>query len=151
MRNMLISVLALFVVVGLQAQDRTAFKSYSPRTLSAGTAMTARTMDTNLSDTTSTIDTRGFSYVGLSITGSSDSIGVLVAIQGSQDGQTFSALSVIDSVISRSTGVTGIGAVSVPDKWLAFPWIRFRVYASADAGFGANPAPTINFQVIRRY
>ena len=154
MKNLLISVVALVFVASMasaQRGDLSRYNNYTPVTLDGVSAMTALSVALALDDTTKDVDTRGFSFCGVNIVGSSDSIGVLVAVQGSKDGITYSAFTTLDSVISRTSGVTGIGAVPVPDKWMSFPYLRFRITGSAGGNFGATPTPTVAVEVVRRY
>jgi len=154
MKNILISLAALLLVGSMAtAQHRgnlADFDSYVPVTLDGVSALTALSMSTSTDDTTMQIDTRGWSYIGLSFVSTADSIGLLVSFQTSVDGITWSPLTVTDSVISRVTAIAPQGAVALPDDQMAFPYVRFRLYASADANFGANPAPTIGVKVVRR-
>jgi hypothetical protein len=152
MKNLLISLMVVCLSVGAYAQTGAArYSNFVPSDLSAGTRMTGITMDTSLDDTTATFSTIGYSYIGAQFTASADSVGILVAWRGSRDGSTWSAFATYDSVISRTTTVTAVGGISLPDKALAFPFIQLRFTDSADSGFGANPAPTVRVEVIRRY
>lgn len=151
MRNMLISILLVAFVMSVNAQDRARYKNFVPQLLSAGTSMVSRTMNTSLDDTTGTISTIGFTYVGVQITPSADSIGVVASVRVSRDGSTWSPFTTIDSVISRVTAVTPNGGIELPAKYLAFPYVQFRFIDSADANFGANPSPTLRFEIVRRY
>lgn len=150
MKNLLISFIAVVLVASLsQAQDRANYKVTVPRTLSAGTLMSARSL-ASMNDTTQAIDITGCSFVGLTFLASSDSLGVVVKVQGSQDNTSYGALTTIDSVKHAVSTVTGVGAIAVPDKYLAFKWLRFNVSVSADGPFGATPAPTVRTEVIRK-
>lgn len=151
MKNLLISVIAAFVVVSFaQAQVPSNYKVAVPRTLSAGTIMTARSL-ASMNDTTQAIDIRGCTFVGLNFQASSDSLGVLVYFQGSRDGTNYSALTLCDSAIHAVSGVTGVGSVALPDKYYAYPFIRANVQVATGRPFGAAPAPTVRTEVIRRY
>jgi hypothetical protein len=151
MRNLLISLVAVVFVGSLaQAQVPARYKITVPRTLSAGTIMTARTL-ASMNDTTQAIDIRGCTFVGLTFLASADSLGVIVKVQGSTDGTNYGALTTIDSVKHAVSTVTGVGAIAVPDKYMSFPFLRFNVSVSADGPFGAVPAPTVRTEVIRRF
>ena len=159
MKSILISVLALFLVgsvaIAQHRGDAARSDAYVPTSLDGATSFAALTMNTSLDDTTKTIDLRGFTYGGMTLDAGSatgnDSVGVLFSISASADGVNWSAYTVIDSVINRTTTVRTIGAIAFPDKYLAFNWVRVRVYDSADAGFGANTAATLTFKVVRKY
>lgn len=159
MKNILISVLVLLFVSSLAtAQQRgmlERYDDYVPTTLDGANSMGSLTMDSGLDDTTATIDLRGYSYAGMTLNTNSatgnDSVAVVFSVSGSADGIYWSAYSTIDSVVNRTTTVQTVGSVVVPDKWMAFPWLRIRVDASAGGNFGENTAATLSFKVIRRY
>ena len=151
MKNLLISLVAVLFVVSLaEAQVPARYRVTVPRTLSAGTIMTARSL-ASMNDTTQAIDVRGCTFVGLNFLASSDSLGVLVYYQGSTNGSDYSPFALADSAIHAVTTVTGVGAVAIPDEALAFPFLRFRIIVTPHGGFGAAPAPTVRTEVIRRF
>jgi len=154
MKNILISLAALFIFASVASAQRYGerFDKYTPSQLDGAGSMSALSMAAALDDTTKEVDTRGYSYVGLLVTPSSDSVAVVVSYQGSRDGVTYGSFVTIDSLISRTTAVTEPKGFALPSAGLAFPFVRFRVDASTGAGgFGADPTPTINCEVIRRW
>lgn len=154
MKNLLISLVALaFVASMATAQHRgdlSRYDQYVPNTLDGVSAMTALTVATSLDDTTNSIDTRGWGYVGVNLKASADSVGVLVAVQGSVDGINWSTFTTVDSLISRTTTVADQEGFAMPDDFLSFPYLRVRLTGSADGNFGANPTPTVAVKVVRR-
>ena len=151
MRNLLIALMAVFVVSTVRAQpDGSKFQYGIGRLLSAGTAMTARTMDADLDDTTTTIDTRGYAEVGIQIVPTADSIGVIVLYRVSKDASSWSHFYTEDSLVNRTTAITPSKGVALPADALMFPFVQFRLDASVDGNFGVNPSPTLNVNVVRR-
>lgn len=151
MKKILLFALSFLFSLSLYSQSRDAFKSYIPSTLSAGTAMSARTDAAGLDDTTQSVDLRGFSEAGiLAVSAANDSVAFKVSYQGSHDGVTWDPVFVlIDSLTSTgSVGVTK--GFPLPAKGLLYPFVRFRVYGSA-AAHSANPSATITSRVIRKY
>lgn len=153
MRTLFIAVL-LVVVSGLAlAQSNANAKVddvFIPRTLSAGTSMSARTVAASLDDTTQAVRVAGFSAVVLTLqTATNDSVGLKVSYQPSFDGVTFAATFVlIDSL--TSTGTVGYQkGFPLPAAALGFNAVRFRVEGT-NAGQSGQPSATVTTRIRRK-
>lgn len=126
--------------------------TYIPRTLSAGTLMSARTGSTSLDDTTQYFSTRGFSkvYVGIE-TAANDSVRALVSFQPSKDGVNFSAFVLFDSL--NSSGTVGvIKYFALPDNAMGAEGVRVRIYSNADLNkWSSAPSTTVTTKIIRKH
>jgi hypothetical protein len=154
MKTLISVVLALFVVAGMNAQD--SFRpdvKYVAKTLSAGTVMSARTVatSTSLDDTTQTISLTGFAkvYVHL-VTAGNDSAGVLLAYSVSDDGATFGAYTLFDSL--STTGTVGANkAYELPAGAMGGSYVRIRTYGSEIGRTSANPVTTLKTIIRKKY
>ena len=150
MKTLISVVLALFVVATGYAQSQPDVK-YIPKTLSAGTLMSARTVaaSTTLDDTTQSIRVGGFGkvYVHL-VTSTNDSAVVLLAYSVSNDGATWGAYTLFDS-LSTSGTVGANKAFELPAGAMGGEQVRIRTYGSVSGLLSANPAPKVT-TVIRK-
>lgn len=152
MKNLISVVFALLFTAGL-VSAQVAIKSYeivTPKTLTAGTAMSARTASVSMDDTTQAFSARGLQaiYVGLE-SATNDTVKVYVSYQISKDGTTFGALALVDSL--SSTGIVGVSNyIALPAKVLASPYARVRVYGiTANGAVSINPSPTVSTSLVR--
>ena len=125
--------------------------TFIPRTLSAGTLMSARDFTTaSYDDTTQAISTSGWSRIFVVLhTATNDSIAAIVSYQGSVDGATFGPLTVLDSL--SSTGTVGVNsAFELPAKAMGFEFVRVRVYASGIDRESANPATDLTTYIRKK-
>lgn len=152
-----ISIVLLFVIasVSVFAQSNANSRQadvYIPRTLSAGTSMSARTLSTTYDDTTQGFQTRGFRsiYVGIE-TAANDSGRVLLAYFPSKDGVTFDAAVLFDSL--STTGTVGkVKYFELPAGAMGAHSIRLRVYGDDTvARYSANPSTTATTKIIRKH
>jgi hypothetical protein len=147
MRYVFLFLAMVLLSVGAFAQATPGQSDYVfiPRTLSAGTLMSARSYTSSSDDTTQAISTdgwnRGFVHIVFS---TNDSCNMIVAYQTSRDNATWgTAFTTIDS--AKSTGDTGYNlAVELPAGAMGAGFIRVRVYAStAGVPFSANPSTAV--------
>jgi hypothetical protein len=147
----LISVLvAALVLVGVTySQNPQGDNKFTPRTLSAGTSMATRTVAAALDDTTQAFRVAGYGavYIHL-ITATNDSATALLSYQVSNDGSTWSAFTLFDSIYVSGT-VGANKAFALPAGALGGEVVRVRVHGSDSALKSANPSATVT-TVIRR-
>ena len=154
MRHM-IAFLLVFVTVTAFGQSNANLKQpdvYTPRTLSAGTVMSARTLATTYDDTTQAFQTRGFVSVFVGVeTAANDSGRVLLAYQPSKDGVTFDALVLVDSLVTTGT-VGKVMYFQLPANAMGAHSVRVRVYGDATvATYSSNPSTTMTTKIIRKH
>lgn len=153
MKNLLISVLALALCVSFAQAQSTGSpfpdQKFIPRTLSAGTSMSARTDAAALDDTTQSIRVGGFTAVYIHIvTAANDSASVVLSYACSNDGATFGAYTTFDSL--STTGTVGANkAFALPAGGLGAEFVRIRVKGSVSAVHSTSPATTVT-TVIRK-
>jgi len=142
----------LFLVFTSLALSQSTDKVAIPRTLSAGTSMSARTAATTLDDTTQAISVRGYDAVILTLqVAANDSANFLVQVQPSFDGVTFDAtFDTIDSLVNTTSAVLPQQAFELPTKYLGFQAVRFRVKGQAHGLYADSPAPTVTTRIIRK-
>jgi len=151
--NRFMFVVALLLVASLafaQAPIAVYGDTFVPKTLSAGTSMTARTLSTTFADTTQTFVTRGLAACYLSLeTATNDSMRILIGYRTTKDGTNFNAWVVFDSLVS--TGTVGIfKTFTLPGVVLASYGTQIKVYGSAfDSPYSANPSATLTTKIIR--
>ena len=145
----LISVLLALFVVSASYSQRNPDSKYIPATLSAGTSMSARTYAEAYDDTTQTFRVGGFSRAFAHIvTAANDSISVLLSYSVSNDGATWGAYTLSDSL--STTGTVGANkAFAIPDGAFGGEYARIRVYGSSISRVSANPSTTVT-TIIRR-
>jgi hypothetical protein len=147
MKTLISVVLALFVVASVQAQNPDV--KFIPGTLSAGTSMVTRTCAQALDDTTVSIRVGGYSavYVHL-VTSANDSSCTRLAYSVSNDGATFGAYTLWDSL--STTGTVGANkAFALPAGALGGEYVRIRVYGSDANIFSSSPTTKVT-TVIRK-
>src|SRR3990167_3233192 len=145
--------LVLFLVMfSSYAISQTTDNVSIPRTLSAGTSMSARTGATTLDDTTQAINVRGYEKVILTLQGAAnDSANYLVQVQPSYDCVTFDAtFDTIDSLVNTTSAVLPQQGFELPTKYLGFQAVRFRVKGQAHGLYADSPAPTVTTRIIRK-
>ena len=153
MKNILISVLAVILCASVgyaqSANSPNPDVVFIPRTLSAGTLMSARTDAAALDDTTQAIRVGGFSAVYIHIvTATNDSASVVLSYAPSRDGSTFGAYTTFDSL--STTGTVGANkAFALPAGGLGAEFVRIRVKGSVSAVHSVNPATTVT-TIIRK-
>lgn len=152
MKKIGLIILALILGSGIASAQRSdvvpQVDPFIPRTLSAGTQMSARGDTVGLDDTTRAFISRGYSaiYVGVEGAGN-DSTYAYVSYQISKDGTTFGALTLIDSV--KQTGVVGEAKyIPLPANALGAYQTRVRVYGTTWGVYG-KPKATITTKIIR--
>ena len=125
---------------------------FIPRTLSAGTSMSARTGATTLDDTTQAVTIRGFSQVILAVQiTANDSINLLIQYQPSYDGVTFFAtFQTIDSLVASTSAVLPQAGFLLPAKVMGFQAVRFRVKGQAHGLYADSPTPKVTTRIIRK-
>jgi hypothetical protein len=147
----LISVLvaALVLVSMTYAQNPQGDNKFTPRTLSAGTSMSARTYGASYDDTTQTFRVGGFARVFVHVlTAANDSASVLLSYSVSNDGQTWGAYTLFDSL--STTGTVGANkAFELPAGAMGGEYVRIRQYYSPINRVSASPATTVT-TIIRR-
>lgn len=123
---------------------------FVPKTLFAGTVMSASTASASLADTTRPIMLNGWNEVYLSVTAeTNDSANALIRYQVSRDGVTWSALVTLDSLVATTAnGVTHKG-VKLPDNAMAYEQARFVVKGQSHGLYSANPSATLR-SIIRK-
>lgn len=146
-------ILLLIPVLAFSQQPSKALPSddvFIPRTLSAGTSMSARTDAAGLLDTTQAIQLRGYSQATVIVqTLTNDSVGLRVDYQPSFDGVTFAATFVLIDSLS-STGTVGYQkAFAIPAGVMGFQAIRIRIKGT-DAAHSANPSATVTTRIVRK-
>lgn len=132
--------MVLFVSVGFsQATPGVKDFTYIPRTLSAGTLMSARDFSSTYDDTTQAISTSGWNRIFVVLnTATNDSISVICYVQGSVDGATFGPFFTLDSL--SSTGTVGVNdAWELPAAAMGFEFVRVRLDYSTIGRASANP------------
>ena len=123
---------------------------FIPRTLSAGTLMSALSEVAGDIDTTQSIQVRGFSQVIITLqVAANDSTANRVSYQPSFDGVTYAATFVVlDSL--TSTGTVGMQKGFVlPQAAMGFHSVRIRIDAT-NAAHSINPAPTVTTRIARK-
>lgn len=156
MKSISILFLSVFVTVGLFAQSGAYHPSYLnetyiPKTLSASTAMSARTLSTTYDDTTQGFQVRRFSkvYIGL-VTAANDSARVLLSYAQSDDGQTYSNYVLWDSLSTTGT-VDKVKYFELPADVMGAYSVRIRAFGNADVNrYSANPSTTLTVKIIRK-
>jgi len=152
MRNIFLSLVALIVFTGLAYGQRAEYGNddivFTPKTLTAGTVMSARTDAAALQDTTRKIALSGFAkcYIALTIA-ANDSASAVVKYQGSVDGVNWSPTLVTIDSLSTSGDLLHSKGIALPDGGHAFEFVRFIIDGSDSALHSANPSTTIGFQV----
>ena len=144
--------LVLFLVFSSLAFSQSKDKVEIPRLLSAGTSMSARTAATTLDDTTQAISVRGYDKVILTIqVAANDTANLLVQVQPSFDGVTFDAtFDTIDSLVNTTSAVLPQQGFELPDKYLGFQAVRFRVKGQAWGLYAGSPVATVTTRIIRK-
>ena len=144
--------LVLFLVFSSLALSQSKDKVEIPRLLSAGTSMSARTAATTLDDTTQAISVRGYDKVILTIqVAANDTANLLVQVQPSFDGVTFDAtFDTIDSLVNTTSAVLPQQGFELPDKYLGFQAVRFRVKGQAWGLYAGSPVATVTTRIIRK-
>jgi hypothetical protein len=124
--------------------------NFVPKTLFAGTEMSARTASTSMDDTTQAFSCRGYQavYVGLE-SATNDTVHAYLSYQISKDGSTFGAFTLLDSL--STSGTVGVANyIALPAKCLGAYSVRLRVYGNALTGIvSLNPAPTLKTYIVR--
>lgn len=146
---LILFVLVASVAVGQQVPVRSDGE-FIPRTLSAGTSMSARTAAAALDDTTQAFSLDGWNRAFVHIvTATNDSSNTWVAYQTSLDNITWGDFTVIDSL--KSTGTVGANkAFEIPAGAMGAEYCRIRVYGSTGGvPYSANPSTTVK-TIIRR-
>lgn len=148
----LLSMLFVLTAFGQSGANARQSDDYVPRTLSAGTSMSARTLSTTYSDTTQGFRTRGFSsvFVGIELA-ANDSGRVLISYAPSKDGVNFGPYVLFDSLVT--TGTVGVYKYfQLPANAMGAHSVRVRVYGDADvAKYSANPSTTATTKIIRKH
>lgn len=152
MKNLISVVFVLLFTAGF-VSAQVAMKTYdasTPKTLTAGTSMSARTASTSMDDTTQAFSFRGYHavYVGLE-SATNDTVHSYLAYQVSKDGVTYGAFTLLDSL--SSTGTVGVANyIQLPAKALGAPYVRLRVYGIASNGaVSINPSPTLTTSIVK--
>lgn len=150
MKKLILLVALLVITTGVFAQGTDLV--YIPRTLSAGTSMSARSVSSTYDDTTQAVLVKGYSQVGVVlVTATNDSCTISVSYQGSMDGSTFGQFqTLIDSL--SSTGTVGVNkGFALPDAGMNFTFVRFRVYSNTASGrFSSAPAVTATTYIVKK-
>jgi hypothetical protein len=149
MKRLILLAVLLLVTTGLFAQG--ADVRFVPKTLTAGTSMSARSVGSTFDDTTQSILVKGYSYVGISlVSATNDSVALLVSVQGSTDGYTFGSFRLIDSL--SSTGTVGVNrGIELNSGGYAFTHVRFRVYNNtAELSYSSSPSTTVTVNVAKK-
>lgn len=124
--------------------------TYIPRTLSAGTSMSARSYSASYDDTTQAISTSGWSRIFVVLnTAANDSISVVCSYQGSVNGATFGPFTTLDSL--SSTGTVGVNtAFELPAKAMGFEFVRVRLVYSPINRVSGSPATTLTTYIRKK-
>ena len=150
--------IAVFILAALAvtAQAQSVFNPvvdvYSPRTLFAGTLMSARTAATTLADTTRAVPVRGLAGVWIGIeTAGNDSAGVYVYYRTMKDAATANGagFTLLDSLIVTATNT--MKYLALPSNVMGAYAVQFLVkgLASSTGGYSANPVTTVTTKIIR--
>ena len=142
-------------MVGIASAQNTTidpFKDvYTPKTLFAGTSMSARALSTSFDDTTQTVIVRGYAAVYLGVeTSANDSARVLTGYRVSKDGVNYvGGFTAIDSL--TTTGTVGmVKYFALPAAALGAYSVQFRAYGNADiARYSDSPSTLAAFKIIR--
>ena len=123
---------------------------FIPKTLYAGTLMSARDFSASYDDTTQAISTNGWNRIFLVLnTATNDSISVICSYQGSVDGATFGPFTTLDSL--SSTGTVGVNtAFELPAKAMGFEFVRVRLVYSTIGRASANPATDLTTYIRKK-
>jgi hypothetical protein len=149
----LISVISVFlfcsIALGQSVQNKTT-DNFVPKTLFAGTEMSARSATTSMDDTTRAFTCRGYQavYVGLE-SAANDTVKAYLSYQISKDGSTYNAFTLFDSL--STSGTVGVANyIQLPAKCMGAYDVRVRVFGNALNGIvSLNPAPTVTTYVVR--
>ena len=147
----LILAMVLAVSVGFaQATPDDKDFTFIPKTLSAGTSMSARAFSASYDDTTQAISTSGWSRIFVTlVTAANDSISVLCSYQGSANGATWGQLTSLDSL--SSTGTVGVNtAFELPAKAMGFEFVRIRLVYSTIARASGSPSTTLTTYIRKK-
>ena len=144
--------LVLFLVFSSFAFSQSTDKVEIPRTLFAGTLMSARTAATTYDDTTQAVSVRGYDKVILTLqVAANDTANLLVQVQPSFNGVTFdAAFDTIDSLVNTTSAVLPQQGFELPDKYLGFQAVRFRVTGQAWGLYAGSPVATVTTRIIRK-
>jgi hypothetical protein len=148
---MLLFIILLSSSMFAQNLNYTSTDNFVPKTLYAGTEMSARTVSSTMSDTTKSFTCRGYQavYVGLE-SATNDSLQVYLAYRISKDGSTYNAFTLLDSLsVSGTVGVANY--ISLPAKCMGAYDVQLRVYGNALTGGNnsANPSATLKTYIVR--
>ena len=147
-----IGIVLLVVMASVSVFAQATDKVEIPRTLSAGTLMSARTAATTYDDTTQAVSVRGYDKVILTLqVAANDTANLLVQVQPSFDGVTFDAtFDTIDSLVNTTSAVLPQQGFELPDKYLGFQAVRFRVKGQAWGLYAGSPVATVTTRIIRK-
>jgi hypothetical protein len=149
MKTLISVVLALFVVSASYAQFPDV--KYTPVTLGTATTMSLRVAAQALDDTTQAFRVGGFNRVFIHIiTSANDSSCTRLAYSVSNDGATFGAFTLWDSL--STTGTVGANkAFELPAGAMGGEYVRVRVYGSDAAIFSSSPTTKITTVIRKKY
>jgi hypothetical protein len=148
MKKILLVVLVLLlecVSFAQQIPQKTDY-TFIPRTLFAGTSMSARTYSVTYDDTTQSFSLNGWSsgYLLFNIA-TNDSVNLNFSYAGSYDGVNFGEYVVSDSVKMTGTA-SNVRTLQIPQKAFGFLSIRARVYATGIA-YSQNPSAVLTTRI----
>lgn len=150
MKTLISVFVAALVLVGVTyAQNPQGDTKFIPTTLSVGTVMSARAVADALSDTTKTFRVGGYGkvYIHL-VTATNDSANLQLSYAVSNDGSTWSAYTMWDSLVVSGT-VGANRAFELPAGAMGGEYARVIVSGSDSATRSANPSTTVT-TIIRR-
>lgn len=147
----LLMLVALFGATAFAQSVGPVYDVFTPKTLYAGTSMSARTASTTLDDTTRALVVRGYAavYVGFE-TAANDSAALYLSYRTSKDGTNFNAagFTSIDS-LKFTSGTGTLKYMALPTAALGAYAVQFRVQGQAWGAYSSNPSTTVTTKVVR--
>lgn len=151
MKTTILALLFLFTVGAFaQTAQVAAPESFYPRTLTAGTQMSARTAATTLDDTTRALQFRGYAaaFIGLETATNDSASPIIWSYQVSKDGSAWSPLIVGDSA-NFLTVVGGAKYFQLPANAMGAYAVRIRVYGRTGGDYSPTSTTKIGTKIIR--